>query len=435
MRRIITILTGAAPLLGVGISAPLVAQEAAETKPVFGASIGVGTQQSDNARKSEQNPIEERQDDFTASMNASWRGNWSSIEADYHYLYKNYSKDSQVDRNTLEGSAELQMGFEDDPVSLAIRHSNQAQYNTPEDVEISDNLDEKQILGAEPILRLFPSTVDTLAVTGSYEDVSYRYNDIRDSERAGASAFWSRRLSRTDYMQLTAGTIDVEYPNSPNSNYKKDYAHITYGAQLRTLSYSVLAGVNRASFADNSEDQQSPTYRGTLNYISALHQLSLSASQEFTDSSYGSGGNSGLVPGDPSDGVGVDQIERRVFGLDWRTSALCKLCEGKLFVQLRDDNYRRLDEDSVERAAGLTFSYRISEASTASGTYTLRREDFDSESKSDLDRENLGLSLTYKFSSDLSTSLFYTFESRQYVDDGSSYDENVVGISMNYTLK
>ncbi|UTA47375.1 hypothetical protein L1F30_14575 [Simiduia sp. 21SJ11W-1] len=431
MRIVQTVILGAAPLM----VAAAFGQDSAPQESPFSASVGMGTQQSDNARKQEANGITERQDDFNAAVAASWQGGWSAFEGEYRYGYKNYSKDSQTNRNTLEGRAELLLGLANDPLSLAIRHSNQAQYNTPEDLEISDNLDEKQIWGAEPTLRLALSRVDTLAVAGSYEDVSYRYNELRNSERAGGSVYWSRQLSRTDMMRLTVGTIDVTYPNSETNNFEKSYAHLTYSAALRQITYSLMAGVNQATFEDSSDTIKSPTYRASISYQGALHTLSLNASQEFTDSSYGAGLDQSPVPGNPSDGVGVDQIERKQIGLTWQTTALCTLCTAKVFLQVRDDNYRRLDEDNTQPSAGLTFAYRLTEAASVSANYTRRQEQFDAESKSDLNRDNAGISFDYGFTKNLDAKAFYTYERRQYVDGDATYEENVVGVSMNYTLK
>lgn len=424
------IILGLTPVL----SAPVLAQTSSDSSQIFGGTLGVQTQLSDNARKAETNELEERQDSISASVTADWQGGWASATADYRLNHQNYAEDSQENRNTLEGNAELQLGRDSDPVDLIIKHSQRSQYNSPAAAEISDNLDDRQIYSVIPSAKWAISTVDRLVLQGNFDDVRFKEESFKDSERRGGMVYWNHRFSNTDSLQVTAGTTEVEYKSSALDSYSSDYAHLTYSAQLRSLSYSLMAGVTEAQFADGDDDYQAPTYRGNLIYQAGAQTFSVTAYQEITDSSYGAGNTDDLVPGADNDGVGVDQIERQFVSADWQSDSLCGRCSFKLFVHLRNDDYRRLAEDGTQRVVGSSLAYRISEYMTLSGRVSRGREAFDSPSKTDFDRDSAGLQLEGKIAASASAALFYTFEQRAYVDGGSKYDVNAIGVSLNYTF-
>lgn len=416
----------------VGMAQPPEPGDASGTS--YGGSLRAKTQITDNARKSETAPIDERQDEVSANLFGAWQGQWASFEADYTALLNHYDEGSQDARNTLEGAASLQLGRSQDLLDVLISHSRRSQYDSPDSVEINENLDERKIWSIVPTLKTALTRVDSIGLQGSYEAIGYRYNTLRDSERTGGNLYWHHRFSPSDSLRTSVGTTQVEYPNGNQDDFELMYVNLTYSAQLRSLQYSLMAGVNTATFSDGDKDYQAPTYRGVLSYANGPHQLSFNFSQEITDSSYGSGNQLGFDPLPGSDGVGIDQIERQSVGLDWQTTSLCSRCTFSAFVQSKSDNYRRRDEDNQETSAGLKMGYRLTERASVAASLSRRWQEFDAASRPNFYRDVAGLQYDYRFANHFSAGVFYDFESRQYEHNGGKYDENAVGISVSYTF-
>ena len=158
----------------------------------------------------------------------------------------------------------LQLGRAEDVFDVLIKHSQQSQYNSPDSVEISDNLDDRKIWTVRPTLKAMPSSVDTVGLQGSYEIVAFRYDTLRDSKRKGANVFWNHRVSQSDSFGASGGSTQITYPNGTQDDFDLAFANLSFSARLRTLQYSVMIGVNKATFSDGDKDYQAPTYRAVL---------------------------------------------------------------------------------------------------------------------------------------------------------------------------
>jgi outer membrane protein assembly factor BamA len=103
-------------------------------------------------------------------------------------------------------------------------------------------------------------------------------------------------------------------------------------------------------------------------------------------------------------------------------------------VQIRQDDYRRRNEDNQETSAGLRMGYQFTQRASLSVSYSRRWQKFDEQSRANFYRDAAGIQFDYQMANSLTIGAFYEFESRQYEDEGGHYNENVVGLSLAYTL-
>ena len=435
MRLKLKLLTAA--IMGLSASLPSVAQERAErvAENGYGAHLKATITQTDNARKLEETLIEERQDELEGGLFANYENSLIRFDANYNARGTNYNEDSQESRNILQGDANLRIGKDSDVVDLLLSQSQRAQYGSPDDAALDENLDDRTIWSARPTLRARLSDVDTLALQGSYSIVEYRTNELRDSHRAGGAAFWQRRLSKRSSLRLAAGTSSVEYPNGLLDDYDKHYATVSYTAEARNLRYTLMAGMNQATFEDGGDDYDAPLFQVDAVYDTGPHKITLHASQDVTDSSLGNGNEGEVAPLPGNDGVGIDQMERQQIGLTWDTQTLCVRCDLSAYVQYRQDEYRRdKDDDNSEVSAGITISYNFTTQASVDVRYLLQDQTYVDDNRPGFVRDQLNVSFRYEFSNALSGNLFYRFESAHGDVGSSEYEQNNFGISATYSI-
>ena len=424
-------------VMGLSASLPVVAQESAELVPEngYGGHLKATITQTDNARKLEETRIEERQDELEGGFFANYENSLIRFDADYNAPGTNYNEDSQESRNILEGDASLRIGKDKDVIDLLLSQSQRAQYGSPDDAALDENLDDRTISSATPTLRARLSDVDTLALEGTYSIVEYRTNELRNSNRTGGAASWQRRLSKRSSLRLAAGTNSVEYPNGLQDDYDKHYAMLSYTAEARNLRYTLLAGMNQATFEDGGDDYEAPLFQVNAVYDTGPQKLTLHASQDVTDSSLGNGNDGEVSPLAGNDGVGIDQMERRKVALTWDTQSLCARCDLSSYVQYRQDEYRRdKEDDNSEISAGITLRYRLTAQASADIRYLLQDQTYVDDNRPGFMRDQLNLSFEYDFSNALSGSLFYRFESTRGDVGSSEYEQNNFGVSAKYSI-
>src|SRR5690606_31206101 len=130
---------------------------------------------------------------------------------------------------------------------------------TPDDIDVLDNRDERDILAVIPTFHAPITTVDDLLVRGSYSKTNYRYNELRDSEATGGSLIWQHKVSAVDVMELSAQQTEIEFEFGPTADYTYQSVMLSYAAMLRQFKYTVAAGYN-ASKPEIGEEHSSPSF-------------------------------------------------------------------------------------------------------------------------------------------------------------------------------
>ncbi|AFU98965.1 hypothetical protein [Simiduia agarivorans] len=413
------------------VAAPLVTSLAV-AEGDWGGSVGVAVSQDDNARKSDVNQIEERQDEATARLYADYKGSWYLFDADYTARYLNYSKDSQDDRNQLDGRASLFLGKPKGWASLAVGNERRSVYNAPEDAPISENLDDRSVWYVEPSLIARFGSVNSLTLAGRAEQVSYRYNSLRDSEPKTASLTFQRDVSSVSFFQAYGGVRSVEYPNGTLDDYENQFGGIAWNSRLRLLSYELKLGYNKATFEDNGADYEAPSVYLTLDYNSSVNRFLFELSQDITDTSSGSALLDDVPENPEADGVGVDQIERQRARAVWTSQGLCGRCETTLGYRYQYDDYRRDIRDGSTEAFTAGFRYRFSESLRSFVQYERSKLDYRSDALFGYEADRIDVRLEKTLGAQLAARVFYSYEQRQAQVD---YDQNILGIGLTYTFK
>ena len=413
------------------IVTPLIAT-AVNAEGDWGGALSVNISQDDNARKTANNPIEERQDEAAARLFADYTGVWYQLEADYTASYLNYSKDSQDDRNQLEGSASVFLGKPNGWVSLDFGNERRSVYNAPENAPITENLDDRSVWYAEPALIARLGSANTVTLSGRAEQVTYRFDERRDSEPVSARLTYQREISSTSFVQVYGGQRIVEYPNGNSDDYETLFASVGWNSRLRLLSYELRLGYNEATFDDDDDTYAAPSGFFRMDYDAAVNQFGIELSQDITDTSSGNAFQEELPDAPQADGVGIDQIERQRARLTWTSQALCALCETTLGYRYQFDDYRRQNRDGVTEAFNISFRYRFSETLSSDIRYERSEVEYDDPAVFGYQADRIDFQVEKRLGAKFSGRLFYSYEQR---DASEDYDQNVIGFGIRYDLK
>lgn len=222
--------------------------------------LGASAKYSDNATRQEDEKISELQNEYDLGVNAHYDNEWMYLSSEYDAHRQTFEKELQPDYNMLEGKTELNFGRQYDPASLLISHSRRSLLNTPDAIDTTRNRDERDIITAEPKFTWRATDADSLILSGSVSDISYRTDDSKDSTQTGGQFVWSRSITRVDQLQLAVNGSKTKFDNFPASDYEYQSVAIQYSAQLSHLTYSIRAGQNRAIRDDSEKDYSNPSY-------------------------------------------------------------------------------------------------------------------------------------------------------------------------------
>lgn len=389
--------------------------------------------ESDNAAKTSQQPLRERQDEYQLSIGVDYENSLFAAGADYLASERHFAEESQEEDSYVEGKSSLYFGNEKTPADLLIKHSRRILLQEPEQLQITDNLDERDILSVMPTLRTEIGEVDTLALTGDYTQVRYMENDLRDSSRMGGQLQWMHELSPVDVVQVAAQQMQIEFDAQPDADYKYQNAFVAYSAKLRALAYSLQAGYNQSE-NDVQGEFDAPSYALAINYEQGAHEISVRVNQQITDSSLGDGNTNsvGSIPG--SDGLAeIHQLERLQLESRWTTSWLCVRCSAYLMYRSMDDDYITIDEAATQTTAGIGFSYQFSKAAQLSlGSENSRRKFDRNIASNSYELSRIRISFNYDFSHHLRARLIAWREDREKDENLNGYTENYAGLGLSY---
>lgn len=405
----------------------------------FGANISLSSQVSDNPNKTadDQNNVNERQDEYALGVFGNYENSVITLEANYVASENRFEKDSQPDRSILEGDSQLRFGKESQLFDLLLVHSRRSLLNTPDDIDVLANRDERDIVAVIPTFHAPITAVDDVLVRASYSRTSYRYNELRDSEALGGSLIWQHKLSAVDVLELSAQQTEIEFEFVPTSNYTYQNVMLSYSAMLSQFKYTVAAGYN-VSKPEVGEEYSSPNFAAEVDYVSGANRFTLYAYQGITDSSTGDANRQSvggaIDPGDVS-GTEVDQIERRSLDLRWALQAICERCELSVNLFARDDNYININEDNKEHGGGIGASYRLSNAAKLSVNFQRRDQRFDENvTGEEFTYDEIRGEYQYDFVSDLSATLYIEKLERESQNNLTDYEELIGGLTLTYNF-
>lgn len=210
----------------------------------FDFRSSLSTEYTDNARRTAEDQISERQDSLALNLSLSEQRTYSTVELDYGWSYQTFSEDSQIERSLLEGDANILLGREQGAFQFLINHNRRRSLIDPTEINLTSNMDERDQLTLQPRLNIPLSRVDLVSLSAQKTDVTYVEDSLRNSERQGGDIRLTHRLSSLDSLSISYSTLDIEYTEFDNYTYVYNYAAFQYQAQLRALSYDFAIGYN-----------------------------------------------------------------------------------------------------------------------------------------------------------------------------------------------
>lgn len=425
------------PARALPLSIMLLISNQMHASEIFGGAISANSLVSDNTTKTALEPIEERQDTYQAGITADYTNWLIEAEADYQLYAKQFAEKSQADEEYVDGSASLVFGKEQEPFGLELNHSRRMLLQSPEAVGLIENMDEREIISAAPIMRARIFSSDMLFLQGQVSQVSFVDDDSRDSKRNGISFGWAHPMSKTDILQFAVQQSDVKFDQQPEFDYTLANAMLSYAVQLRKLSYRVEAGYSESS-PETGEKEQAPAYKVELEYIAGYNTLSASINQRLTDSSFGDGSNYGSteIPGGDGLTLALSRIERKSADLNWSADFICTRCLFSIGVSMEDDDYLESDEASRNVRTSSAFTYSLSSAASLKFSADGSKYDFDGgEVSNDYFIGYFAAEYNYRFLGGMNIRFFVRKEKRDSDSIGSSYKENTYGVGLGYVFE
>ena len=424
------------PARALPLSIVLLVFNQVQASDILGGGISVDSLVSDNSTKTALDPIEERQDFYRANLTADYT-NWLVVAAaDYQFSAQKFAENSQADDEYVDGSASLIFGKEQDTFGLELDHSRRMLLQSPDAIGLVENMDEREIISAAPIVRAKIFDADILFVRGEVSQVNYLEDDEQDSRRNGASLGWTHPVSATDVLQLSAQKIAVEFDQQPESDYKLANAMLSYAVQLRKLNYRFAVGYNETS-PEAGQKEGSPAYNAELGYSSGFNNFSAALSQQMTDSSFGDGNayDPSNIPGGDGRTKDLELIDRKKLDVSWDTNSICARCSFSLGTAFEYDDYLATDETSRNLYTHAAFTYSFSQAASVEFRVDRSKYDFDdNQTMEDYLIDYFSLNYYYRFISGVDIKLFARTEDRDSDTEAGSYTENTYGLGLGYVF-
>lgn len=414
-------------LLGI-ISNGVVAQE-------LGGHISVSSGESDNAFKSATNFLSERQDTYEAGLAGRYNNQYLSATAEYTGQDKRFAKGSQEDRSFLDGSSSLLLGSLSSPVDLQVKHSQRTLLSAPDDLNITTNQDEREIISVIPRIRKRITDADLLSLSADYSQIEYAKNELNNSTRTLGELSWLHSISRVSDIRFLAQQSDISFDNFEFADYRYSNSAIVYSTSLRKLSYSLMVGYNKSE-REIGGDYSGSTYSFNASYKAPLHTFKLISGRSITDSSMG-GGNVQSVNQNPnSDGAHrVDQIERTNTELSWSTEFICSKCSADISLHQNSDDYLVLGDEGRQQGGAFTFAYAFTKKSRLSYRISDMKQEFSGSLVGrDYTYQTQSVEYEFKFTDSLGFRAFYEREDRDSDSNQRTYIEEFVGAAVTYSF-
>ncbi len=395
-------------------------------------------EENDNGHKSTPEQVNERQDQYNLNLGGELINSMLELNAEYDAKARTYSEKTQQDRNTVEGKSSLLIGQSSQPADLLLEHSRIMLLKKPDDINVTENEDERDITSVIPTLRARISSVDNIFVKGQFIDVNYVENDFKNSRRDGGTVGFEHRISTTDNMQIFTQQTNIKFPNSPpemlDPNYTYRSTEFVYSAKLRQLSYNAHIGLNE-SLPDSGKDYRGPKYAFELGYNSGVQTVAINLRQELTDTSFGGGNKlpNDKQPSGTDSAHDLDRFERKRVDIHWQTHVLCDSCLLIAGAYQIHDRYLNLGQTSRQQGWNVGYNYALSYSSTLSVQRSNGTNKFsDAILGNDYDVKNTRIEYSYKINRSFSVKCDLNNEKREALTGDGSYSESYIGAGMSY---
>lgn len=406
----------------------------------FQVGIDAESRYTNNARKSSEDEVNERQDKLSVNILADYENSYSLVDLDYTATNNNFSQDSQESRDELVGEGRLILGKPTDRFGLMVSHSQNSILKSSNSVDLLENSDERQIFTAIPSAKLRLSRVDKLTLSADYSDIQYKEKSGIDSKRQGGSIEWLHTLSNVDHASIETRVIDVKFKDRPINDYTFKSATVAYAAKLSLLDYRIEAGYNQMVRKEpdglglelREEDYDSPLFSFDANYYWLAHQINVNAQQKLTDTSIGNNNDSLDNITDNSNKI-FDRYELREASFSWSNSRLCEVCMAGVSVSAQSEDYELLPEDKVILTGNVFLSYKISPSSILNVNLSNEYNDYAKQARfEDYEIWRALFSYTYSAALGLDLTVFAQLEDRRSDGGLSNYDEEAFGARIGY---
>lgn len=401
----------------------------------FGGSISASSGESDNAFKSNTVHMSERQDTYKLGLEGSYDNQFLSATAEYTGEDRRFAEGSQEERAFVEGRSSVLLGAVSDPVDLQLKHSRRTLLSSPDEVNITTNQDDREMVSAIPRIKKKISNADLITASADYTKINFTKNELNNSDRVTGTLSWLREISKISNLSLQADQTEVSFDNFDFADYRYSNYFLMYSVALRRLSYSLAAGYNQSE-RDSGQSYSSPTYTANISYQTAYHTFQITSNRAITDTSMG-GRNLPSVNLNPTnDGAfNVDQIERTSTELSWVTQVLCLKCTLGFSLHANNDKYLVLSDSSRQTGGAVNFTYSPSDKTNLSYRYSDMEQEFngsligrDYRYKTQLLEFDVSVSRGAKFT------IFYQREDRDSDANYRVYKEDFVGAAVSYVF-
>jgi hypothetical protein len=402
-------------------------------------SLQVKSEETDNALKSAENELSERQDSIGGSAAAYYENELLVLDSRYSVNSRRYLEDSQPDRTSTLGATSLRFGKTYNIAELLLSHSRDKVLSSADLADLEKNNDEREIILVQPTLHTSNDSANVVFVQASATDVKYRFEEGRNSSRRGLTTGWQRAISAVDSVALSLAQSDIEFDAAPQANYQMQVATLNYAAKLRSLQYLIELGQSRTN-ADVGDGYSEPYYNGQLMFENGYNQINLSVAQKISDSSFGSGASTidaSVGQGDIGSNK-QEQILIRSADANWTTAIICGQCKVSLQINSTDRKY--LEENRKERTIGIEagFAYLISPAAGLGVRVNRREQTFSQvvpDGRTDFTLDSLNIYFNYKFVNNINARLSLIREEQVSENLTQKYDEVAAGLSVSYTFR
>ncbi len=389
--------------------------------------------ESDNALKTTTNPISEKQNRYTASIQGDWDAQWVGANVQYTAYQETFADNSQEDANYLQGDSGLKFGNTNHLFNLDLRHSRRTLLKEVSDTPLTTNQEEREIFSVVPSIRMDIGASDELIALGDFSRTRYLESELQDSDRNTYGLDYLHNFSAVSRFNLGFKQAVAEFIYFPETDYTLNTATLVYSVSLRKLSYSLGVGSDQTK-PELGKEHTSPRYEANLGYKTGANQIGMYINQAITDTSFGQGMQLGI-----SDVPGVDAatnqsgiIERRTSGADWTSKALCARCNFSLGITHSRDQYVNSNLESTQRGATLSIGYNFSTRARLLLNHVLSDQEPVGGLQDEYRQTYSRASFRYQLFKSVSLELFHEKEKRSSDAQVQDYQENFTGLSLGY---
>jgi hypothetical protein len=378
-----------------------------------------------------------------------------SLNGDYDLEFGAYLNDTNEDRFDANGDSFALWQITDKIFAWQFFHqvsstvANRGEKSSdPTLADTADNRRTRNHIATGPIVRLPITKVDTVELTGSYQEVTFNDADNEalnetepDSESRGGSASWLHQLSPTSTLSTSYSyrEIDRDEDASVENTTIFETAYLGYSQKLNKNSYLIRLGSNQSKAKDR-EKSDGLYYLGEYQHDFGNQQIILSASQQKTSTAFGSYGSN---YGGDNTSIGLSQnnyevedlVEITTLQIDYNSTMYCSRCQYSIGLSHVDSDYEELNgEDDTVDLINLNYRHRFNPSFT--GTVNLRhlRRSFEADHNDNNDTQIdiiFERQQTQQLTLEFGVGFMTRSSDREFDPD---YDNKTVFVGVNYNL-